>query len=66
MKNWEKYQKRIANAKNAREFIVAVFNLTENKLKTDCYSRRLQCKYDLENPEVCEECILDWLNSEVE
>jgi hypothetical protein len=66
MKNWEKQQTRIASAKTAREFITIIFNLTENELKTDCYFRRLKGKCDSNKPKVCEECILDWLNSEVE
>ena len=65
MKNWEKLQMKIVIAPTAREFIVRVLGCN-SKLETYCNCQRLQGKCDSKNPKKCEECIIDWLNSEEE
>ncbi len=65
MKNWERHQIRIANAKTARQFIVWLLRCNK-KLETDCYSHRLKGECDSSKPKICEECIMKWLNAEVE
>ena len=61
MKNWERHQQRIANAKSETEFMCRIFDL-ELDLNRIC---SLQRKSDECNSR-CGECKTEWLNREAE
>lgn len=65
MENWKKHRIRIGHANSAKEFVRRFLDLNE-KLKRNCYYQSLAGECNLETPKTCEECMMEWLNAEVE
>jgi len=65
MKNWERHQQRIANAKFALEFIGMVADLSGDFIRYCCKQRKDgKCNSDLSS--ICLGCQMKWLKSEAE
>lgn len=65
MKNWERHQQRIANAKFALEFIDMVTDMSGDFMKY-CCNQRKDGKCNSETYVNCLGCQMKWLKSEVE
>ena len=65
MKNWEKYQAKIANAKNATIFILMIADLGQ-ELSMRCSIKKYFGKCKSPTNDDCVECKMKWLNAEIE
>lgn len=65
MKNWEKYQKRIAIANNATIFVLMIADLGR-ELSMRCSIKKYFGKCKSPSNEDCVACKMKWLNAEEE
>lgn len=63
MKNWEKYQAKIAKAKIATEFICMIADFDED-LVIHCCKQKILGKCNAKSDIECGICKMKWLNAE--